>query len=878
MFRERHCTSAHPITGTDGPLRRAMARELGTEMSRADALDTTESSERRFRSLVANAADAIVVLSADGDALYVSPSLLAQLDIAPERFVTQSGLPFVHPDDLLAMQSVALTSPPEGEASCPVDLRLQHASGAWNTYEGICMDLSADTDVCGFVWNLRNVSVEREAVATLAQTAERFRALAIGSHDVPSIVSVDGSITFVGPSLTRTLGYRSDEWVGHFVAEFLHPDDVEVVQEALRGCVEPGAKPTPVLHRLRHKDGSWRWMESVLTDQRLNHAVDGLVVNMRDVTERQLITEALQESERRHRTIVETAEEGIWIHDANARGTFANPKMAALLGTTVEDLHSRSMFDFVCESDRPIAAAHLDQRRSGQSGNYELRLQQVHGEFFDALISATPLFDADGLFSGALKMVTDITARKRAEAESARLALHDPLTGLANRALVLDRIGHILERQTRHPGLAAVLFLDLDGFKAVNDSLGHSAGDRLLCEIAARVSLAVRPEDTVGRLGGDEFVVITEEVDNIENATALAARISKEIAAPVMLDGSEAFVTASIGIALSPSTDAATFLSDADTAMYRAKALGRGRYVLFDDAIHLDSLERAQFEAELHRALDLGQFDLAYQPIMTMDGAIAGVEALLRWEHPLRGTIASTEFVGVAEATGLSVSIGAWMIDHACRALAGWRASGHEELSISVNISARQLSRSGFVDSVASTLLHHGLAPRALTIEITEDVLTCEAPGAASLLALGALGVGITVDSFGTGYSSLVDLRRLPIGALKLDRSLVAGLGHNAEDRVILQALVDLAHNLGLRTVADGVESHAQMEQLSAIRCDYAQGDYWHSAVTEQRFGELLALREAVEPTLPGHVSAPYADPTERVRTSTPLRAEPRRE
>ena len=432
------------------------------------------------------------------------------------------------------------------------------------------------------------------------------------------------------------------------------------------------------------------------------------------------------------------------------------------------------------------------------------------------------------------------TERELAEAVRVReealtkLALTDPLTGLANRALLLDRLHQALLKQNRVDTLVAVLFIDLDRFKAVNDTLGHAAGDQLLLRIAARFRSLLRPTDTIARHGGDEFVVMCEDLDSPERAIEIAERLLGAVSEPIAIDGHEIKTSASIGIAVAEADNRQvtpdSLVRDADTAMYEAKEVGRNRYAVFHPGIRARNLAKLQRAEELELALERGELRVFFQPVVDLDDeSVAEVEALVRWQHPTLGLLPPGEFIRVAEETGLVVPLGEWVLREACRELArGYGIFAGEHVRLSVNVSARQLAEPGLVDVVGAILDETGVPPHRLCLEITESVLMDDIEQATDgLLALKQLGVRLAIDDFGTGYSSLSYLGRYPVDVLKIDRTFVSGLAADPAATVIVSAAINLAHALGLSVVAEGVETEDALITLRALRCDRAQGYYW---------------------------------------------------
>jgi diguanylate cyclase (GGDEF)-like protein len=441
-------------------------------------------------------------------------------------------------------------------------------------------------------------------------------------------------------------------------------------------------------------------------------------------------------------------------------------------------------------------------------------------------------------------------------------AFHDALTNLPNRALLADHLRIAIERARRRGHLFAVLFLDLDRFKNINDSLGHAAGDCLLVETARRLENCSRPSDTVARLGGDEFAVLLDGLESECDAVRVAARVLEQLARPFHLGGHEVYTAASIGITLSTHgyEDPENVLRDADTAMYRAKEKGKARYELFDAEMHADALARLRLENDLRRAVEHQEFEVYYQPIVTLrTGELSGFEALVRWRHPERGLVQPSEFIPLAEETRLIGEIGEWVLYEACRQMSEWHElmPAHQRLNVSVNLSSKQLTQPGLIERVRRTLHETRLPPHCLKLEITESAVMDNAEAAATALAqLRGLGIQLSIDDFGTGYSSLSYLHRFPVDTLKIDRSFVSRMGEGDENAEIVRTIVTLASNLGMAVVAEGVETEEQHALLDALCCEYGQG-YLYSKPLDTE-GALAIIRRNHRAT-PGHALAPYA-------------------
>ena len=427
----------------------------------------------------------------------------------------------------------------------------------------------------------------------------------------------------------------------------------------------------------------------------------------------------------------------------------------------------------------------------------------------------------------------------------ARQAFRDSLTSMPNRALFMDRLSHALTRTERRGEQLAVLFLDLDRFKVVNDSLGHSVGDQLLVGVSQRLAACLRPEDTIARLGGDEFAILLEDVKDDRAPTSVADRLTAELQQPFKVEGREVIITVSIGIAMSTAKRMTPedILRDADLAMYHAKGKGKARYEVFDKSMNAPAQERMDLELDLRNAVTRGEFILHYQPVVELpSGRITEVEALVRWKHPQRGLLFPADFVGLSEETGLIVPLGRWVLHEACRQTRQWQlASPDTNLAISVNISARQLQQPGLVEEIAAVLRETRLDAAALRLEITETVVMHDAPTTlAKLEALKALGVQLAIDDFGTGYSSLGYLKRFPVDTLKIDRSFVKGIGDDVEDSAIVRAVITVAKSLNLSVTAEGIETAEQLDHLRALGCDHGQGYFFAKPMASDRVPALL--------------------------------------
>lgn len=571
----------------------------------------------------------------------------------------------------------------------------------------------------------------------------------------------------------------------------------------------------------------------------LGESINGMLVALQNSQQ------AVQNSETRLSRIVETNADGIIIVDIEGRITFANAAAETLFGLPRTELTHRTCDDPNWHLTTPdglnVSYTDLPFSLVIESGMpvYRVEHSMIRADGCHIILStnAAPLRDADGTISGAVASLTDITERKALEERLSYQAFHDPLTNLPNRVLFLDRVGRALSRCSRLNKRLAVVFIDLDNFKLINDSLGHAMGDQLLVVVAERLQRCLRASDTAARFGGDEFVLLIEDVEDEASAACVAERVLEQFRDPLTLATREVFVSVTMGIALGASSgdDPSVLLRNADAAAYASKSRGRGGYLLFDSSMNVHALHRLEMENDLRRAVERNELVLHYQPIVSLStGAFEGLEALVRWKHPQRGLISPLDFVPMAEETGLIVSIGRYVLNEACRQLNEWRQKypSAAKMYVGVNLSARQFQQPALIAEVAGALHTSGLPADCLALEITESVIMEESQFTINTLnGLKDLGLRLAIDDFGTGYSSLSYLRRFPLDYLKIDRSFVDGLCRVVDDGLIVSSTISLAHALGLNVIAEGAETVDQVRELYRLGCDTAQGYYFHPAL-----------------------------------------------
>jgi len=572
---------------------------------------------------------------------------------------------------------------------------------------------------------------------------------------------------------------------------------------------------------------------------------------------------AVRRSEDRFRSLIQNSSDVTMIIDEEGLYRYLSPAVSELLGYQPRQLLGTRATDYVHPDDWDLLRRRLgaEFQASSDTAVLEFRMLRKDGTVRDVEAVISNQLQRKSV-DGYVINVRDVTERKKFEELLNHRALHDPLTGLANRQLIIDRADRMLVRARRDGQPVAAFFVDLDNFKDANDSLGHEAGDRLLQAVSSRLVGLLRSSDTVGRLGGDEFVVLAEGISLADGPKAIAERIRQVLRPPFFVEGFETIpitVTASVGIAVGDRQTAQDLLRDADIALFRAKGAGRDQSVVFQEAMHVAASDRLTLRTELDSALVRNEFRLVYQPIVELERLeMQGVEALIRWQHPTKGLLTPDKFISALEDSGDIVDVGRWVLGEACRQLAVWQSAGHR-LTMSVNVSMRQLDSNSFVDDVRATLDVHGLDPSSLIIEITESVLMKDANVTVTRLnQLKDLGVRLAIDDFGTGYSSLAYLRQFPVDILKIDRIFVSEMSGSPDAAALIHTLVELGRTLGLVTLAEGIEQTGQIDGLRTERCDHGQGYLFSRPVAPaeiermlqgvDRTGELLAAAPAPAP------------------------------
>lgn len=788
--------------------------------------------DARFRVLVEHSSDVVSIFDADGAIRYVSPALIGLLDERPEDWIGRSPLDLAHPDDRARLQRgfLRLAAAPGGHET--IELRLRHRMGGWREVEARGTNRLDDPAVGGIVVNVRDITARRAAESALRFSEGRYRDLfdnAPVMYAVTDEETGDPRIVACNRLFASTLGYTVEELIGQRLAPMYAEEDRAFLTSAIHlariaeGALKAGER------RLIARDGSvidaLMQLRPVLS---ADGSLTGAVAAYVDITSQKQALAALRTAERDYRELFELAGDAILIFDPDDETILdANARVRDLYGFRRDDFVGRSLRSLSAEPGR-----HHDHlqilMRDGRCPPFETVQRRADGTSLTLEINASRI--VYGGRPAVLSINRDVTAHRALQAELAHRAFHDALTDLPNRALFADRLTHAMARAVRRNESIAVLMLDLDRFKLVNDSLGHAAGDLFLIAVARRLTSCLRESDTLARLGGDEFAVLLDQA-TVETALAIVDRVMAALSKPMMIDGREVYGATSIGVAVSTADDEPDeLLRMADVALYQAKRAGRGMAVVVNHAESAMADDWLTLEVDLRRAIAAGELTLHYQPVVDLsDGRLEGVEALARWSHPTRGMVPPAEFIPLAEETGLITEITAWVIEESCRQLAEWRRELGPDAParISLNLTARDLRNPAFVERLTRAFADARIPASGLQLEITERVLVEELEAEAAvttLRAVRALGVSLAIDDFGAGASSLASLRAVDSEVLKLDRAFVQRLDSDADTRVVVGAITAMAHALRLRVTAEGIETEAQLDAVRAAGCDLGQG------------------------------------------------------
>jgi diguanylate cyclase (GGDEF)-like protein/PAS domain S-box-containing protein len=836
--------NAEPIPDADGV-------PPGSVVCSFTDISTQIEVDDRYRLLAENSTDVVVLAGADERVQWVSPSVTAALGWTPLQLCGRELSSLVHPDDLAALTARQRQLAASGVDFGSAQARYATADGGWR-WMAISGRQLRDEGGCrtGDLTALRDINAEVDARTAAAETRdeldEAYRLLSDHTSAVVFRGDNEGRITWITESVTTLLGWTVDEMLGHSAREFIHRDDIPSAAEA-QARVREG-EPQKLRARLVRKDGTYRrcelWVRAV---RDVNGAVVGRLGSWRDVEVEARASDAAAESAAVLDTAMRSAAIGMALTDIHGAFTFVNPALTRILLHDEAWFLSHGVDDLVTTDDLELITGVRDRLLSLENDTYEgqLRIVRGDGQAIWARIAAVLLGHPAEPQHRVLIQLADVTAERAAQEQLSYQAFHDALTGLRNRAWILDMLEVDLRTARRSSTGVGVFFIDLDNFKLVNDSLGHAAGDEVLATVADRIASVLRPIDRIGRFGGDEFVVVVPDVQGGPDVERVAERLSDAIATELVVQGHRIVPTASMGIAVSTSTSTPeSLLRDTDSALFRAKDAGRARWQIFDQEMHSHAVARLTLEDELRRAIAEHEFVLHYQPIVGLDDyRVVGHEALVRWQHPRRGLLSPAEFLDVAEDSGLVVEMGRQTFAAVCELLA---ARPDLPGPVNVNFSAVELSARDWLAHVVDCMERHRIGADRVVVEVTETAVLSLLDGTHSdLVELRRLGVGIHVDDFGTGFSSISLLRDLPVTGLKLDASFVRHLteGESAAN-ALAAGVAGLAKGLHLVGVAEGVETLEQARTLRAQGWAQAQGYLFGRPEAQPRTVALVAPPE----------------------------------
>jgi len=699
----------------------------------------------------------------------------------------------------------------------------------------------------GFLGIARDVTERNHMIETLRRSEQRYRNILDGIQDAYFEVDLKGRITFFNNALCRQLGYDKEELRGMNPQQYTDHDTQKRMFDAFIQLYKTGVSIKAIEETIIRKDGTVGVSELSVSLMRDSAGKPmGFAGISRDVSERKQMEETIRQSEERYRTIIEEMEEWYFETDLIGNITFCNDIFANILGYSQKELSNLNLLKFLKKDDSDSVYRLFKQvyNSGNPSKNFPYEFIRPNSNRISAEFSVFPKRDKDAKIIGYRGVGHDITERKHAEERIQYLATHDILTGLPNRLMFSQLLNHTILSSKRYQRQFAILFIDLDRFKIINDTLGHEAGDKLLQEISLRLMQTLRAVDVVARLGGDEFVILIEEISDLHQVEIVADKILSVVIKPVTLMNEECRVTASIGISVFPkdAKDEQSLMKNADLAMYLAKEEGKNNYQFYTPDIHSRSLELLSIETNLRSALERNELTLQYQAKVDFKtNTINGVEALLRWDSPVLGSVTPTQFIPVAEESGLIVPIGRWVLKTACAQNAAWHHAGLPPVRVAVNLSLRQLSDEFLIDDIKNALNDSGMDPELLELEITESMVMHNPIRMIAVLKdIKKLGVRIAIDDFGTGYSSLAQIKNFPVDTLKVDRSFIRNITKDAEDDAITDAIISMGKTLNLTVVAEGVETVEQMNFLRDHSCDEMQGFYFSKPVLPEEFADLL--------------------------------------
>ncbi|NJM12812.1 MAG: EAL domain-containing protein [Synechococcaceae cyanobacterium SM1_2_3] len=690
------------------------------------------------------------------------------------------------------------------------------------------------------------IQSQRRIAESLRDSEQRFRTLTQQLPVGVFMTDAQGKCEFVNDQWRQLAGATTKQVMGLGWLSALHPEDRDAITQAWRRAIEQGGE-FAANHRFQSASGRVAWLSTRARPLRDRAGrISGYVGASTDVAEFKQTEETLRASESKFRSYFELPLIGMALTGPDKRWWEVNDRLCEMLGYRRAQLLGLSWAEITHPDDLDSEIVQFDRAMSRRTEGYSLdkRLLRPDGTPIYVSVSSRCVRRSNGVAEYFVTVVQDITERKQAEERIQHLAQYDPLTGLPNRALLEDRLRQAVLRASRDHSLVGVMLVDLDQFKRINETLGHATGDRLLREVVSRLQQCARQCDTISRQGGDEFAVLTPDLRDGDDVARIADRILETVAQPYRLDDHELLTSCSIGISLYPrdGRNAENLLKNADIALYRAKDMGRNNHQFYQSGGTMIARERLNLETHLRHAIDRGELELYYQPKWGFEvGAIIGSEALIRWNHAELGLLSPIRFIPIAEDSGLILQLGEWVLRTAVRETGDLQREGFHDLRVAVNLSGRQFRQDDLADMVGGLLRETGFNPACLELELTEGILMDHTESnIATLKRFKAMGVELAIDDFGTGYSSLSYLQRFPVDVLKIDRAFIKDLPSDASSAAIVDAVVTLAHGLGLEVVAEGVETDEQQEFLDEHGCDIGQGFLFGRPMPLEQFRELL--------------------------------------
>ncbi len=806
-----------------------------------------DGNRRRYRTLLETMKEGVFQVDDQGVIEYANSRLSEITGYTFDELVGETA------DELLVDEEVRGRLPGQtllgtgtGSEEYSIPLQTKHGESIWVNLTAAPMPAADGTG--GSVGLVEDISEKRDAEEDLRHREQYFRILLETATDLITILDLDGRILYQNQASEKLLGWKSEDLVGRDFHRFLHKKDDAEFRATLQKALEQAGAAAAVQIRFRHRDRHWRFLETLCNNLVDNPVVGGVVLTSRDVTERLQAENALKRERAFFEQLFRNSPSGIVVLDTSNQIRDANRAFVDLFQWEVEELEKQPLHRFIVPEDLREEADELsDLVRRGQSVERESVRQRKDGTQVDVAILGYPIVVGDKAV-GVFGLYSDITERKNAERKLFHDAFHDPLTRLPNRTLLEERLERDLRRAKRRPDYQfALLFIDLDHFKSINDELGHAVGDQLLQETAKRLESCLRPGDTVARLGGDEFTILVEDIRGPYDAALVANRILDSLSSVYDIDGREVQTSGSVGIAFSTSgyERVGDVLRDADMAMYRAKSRGRGSYEIFDVSMDLNDVEQLRLDQELGAVLEGDQLVLSYQPIVTLSsGRIAGFEALVRWLHPERGLLLPDELLAACRESGLIVRLGCRVLAKACAQLQRWLELFPESdaVRVSVNLSRHELAHPELVTELDRILTDTGVNPAVLSFEISEAAIQEAVENDGKMLwDLHRRGCRLVVDDFGNGNLSLQALHRFPLEMMKVARGFVAAMRPGGEDVEILRATAALGESLGLGVVAKGIETQEQLDRLRELGIDFGQGYHFSSPLPAEEAEKLIA-------------------------------------